>query len=82
MFYFRYDVFTSRNILNILFVIIPGEARSDLTHGASGKLGEKEGLRFVKVKDHQTDQALHFYKVEQWTTLSTPFKLPDEIPKL
>ena len=45
--------------------------------GVSGKLVEKQGLKFVKVKNHQTDQALHFYKVEPIT-----FKLQDEIPKL
>ena len=37
---------------------------------------------FVKVKDHQTVQALHFYKVERQTTLCITSNLSHEIPKL
>ena len=50
--------------------------------GASGKLGEKQSLIFVKVKNHQTAQVLHFYKVERQTTLSTTSNLSNGFPKL
>ena len=71
-----------KNILHILLLITPEEARSNLTPGASGKLGEKQNLMFVKVKNHQTAQALHFYKLVVQATLSTTFKPPNGIPKL
>ena len=57
---FPYPEGIAQNKNEVFLVITPGEARSNLTHGVSGKVIKKPGHMFLKVKDHQAAQALDF----------------------